>query len=195
MPTSSRVEYLPRPHRALDAQPNKAHILLAKLAVPSYLRLVAPAAQSYHLITQNIDGLSPTALRTVISQLPNTSDQIRTDPDAIIEMHGRLFDLECTECDYSAENRSNPLCPALGAVESELGDYTEAGSKPNNIPVEDLPRCPTCGALARPGIVWFGEVPHAMDEIDKLVEKADLCLVVGSSSTVCDFTLRLELTD
>ena len=35
-----------------------------------------------------------------------------------------------------------------------------------------------------PGVVWFGEVPHHLEEIDKLVQKADLAIVVGTSSTV-----------
>ena len=32
--------------------------------------------------------------------------------------------------------------------------------------------------------MWFGEMPVHLDEIDDLVDKADLCLVVGTSSTV-----------
>jgi NAD-dependent deacetylase sirtuin 5 len=32
--------------------------------------------------------------------------------------------------------------------------------------------------------VWFGETPHQLDEIDEVVEKADLAIVVGTSSTV-----------
>ena len=35
-----------------------------------------------------------------------------------------------------------------------------------------------------PGVVWFGETPHQLDEIDEVVEKADLAIVVGTSSTV-----------
>ena len=35
-----------------------------------------------------------------------------------------------------------------------------------------------------PGVVWFGETPHQLEEIDEVVEKADLAIVVGTSSTV-----------
>lgn len=48
----------------------------------------------------------------------------------------------------------------------------------------DLPRCRKCGALARPGVVWFGEIPHPIEDIFALVERADLALVIGTSSTV-----------
>jgi len=44
-----------------------------------------------------------------------------------------------------------------------------------------------CGALARPGVVWFDEKPYKLDEINSLVYKADLCLVIGTSSTVRAF--------
>jgi NAD-dependent SIR2 family protein deacetylase len=32
--------------------------------------------------------------------------------------------------------------------------------------------------------VWFGEVPYDLEDIDEVVEKADLAIVVGTSSTV-----------
>ena len=32
--------------------------------------------------------------------------------------------------------------------------------------------------------MWFGEVPHHLKEIDKIVRKTDLAIVVGTSSTV-----------
>lgn len=35
-----------------------------------------------------------------------------------------------------------------------------------------------------PGVVWFGEIPHHLQEIDKIVQKADLAIIVGTSSTV-----------
>ena len=101
-------------------------------------------------------------------------------------MHGRLFEVRCTddECGHVVEDLSTPLCPALGAVDEKLGDYQEAGSKEADIPVAELPRCAMCGKLTRPNVVWFGEKPLMLDEINQLVFKADMCLVVGTSSTV-----------
>ncbi|KAF8076155.1 hypothetical protein FPV67DRAFT_400344 [Lyophyllum atratum] len=51
-------------------------------------------------------------------------------------------------------------------------------------PVADLPCCSRCGALAHPVVVWSEEIPVHLYVIEKLVDKADLCLVVGTSWTV-----------
>ncbi|ESK96261.1 sirtuin 5 [Moniliophthora roreri MCA 2997] len=150
---------------ALSAQPNDAHHIISKLLVPEYLKKVAPKAKSCHLVTQNVDGLSTTS---------------------IVEMHGRLFDVNCTqsECGYSREDRSRAICPALAAADESFQTIQDAGTINRAIPLEELPRCGKCGALARPGVVWFGEKPYHVDEINMLVYKADMILVIGTSSTV-----------
>jgi len=171
--------------RALQAQPNAAHMLLAKLSVPKYLKIVAPAAKSFHLITQNVDGLSVAAAKSLDCQL--SSNQARSNyarADSIIQMHGSLFDIRCTNCGHTVQDHSNPLCPSLGTADSLVDNYVDAGLKQVNLDVEDLPRCSLCGALARPGVVWFDEKPYELDKINGLIFKADLCLVIGTSSTV-----------
>ncbi|TFK68366.1 DHS-like NAD/FAD-binding domain-containing protein [Pluteus cervinus] len=174
--------------KALEASPNAAHRVLAKLSIPSVLKSIAPQAQSYHLITQNVDGLSTRAINALIPQTqppsPSPSPETLPNPNSLIEMHGRLLDIQCTQCSYLQQNLLNPLTPSLGIAESQISNVNEAGSKPSEIPLDELPRCPECGALARPGVVWFEEIPWEMDRIDKLVEEADVCLVVGTSSTV-----------
>ncbi|KAI0638484.1 DHS-like NAD/FAD-binding domain-containing protein [Trametes polyzona] len=191
--------------KALEAKPNPAHEVIAKMSVPQYLKKVAPNAQSFHLITQNVDRLSTDALRAVLDGLSRAAPEPDNDStntagvtpttkptvykDAIFEMHGRIFDVQCTSdaCGYTAENRAHPLCPALGAADAACTDYVAAGTqRPDDvpIPVEDLPRCPKCGALARPGVVWFEERPRHLDAINNVVFKADMCLVVGTSSQV-----------
>jgi NAD-dependent deacetylase sirtuin 5 len=57
----------------------------------------------------------------------------------------------------------------------------EAEISPN-----DLPRCEKdgCGGLLRPGVVWFGESIPGLNAIESLVEEADMCLVIGTSSVV-----------
>jgi NAD-dependent deacetylase sirtuin 5 len=154
-------------------------MVLAKLSVPSILAQVAPAAKSFHLITQNVDGLSTRALRA----LKETNGPLL---DTLVEMHGRLFDVKCTKCDHVTFDLSSPLCAALGEADRTHADVIEAGSKDTemHIPVEDLPKCTSCGSLARPGVVWFGESIPLLSQIDDLVSQADLCLVVGTSSTV-----------
>jgi NAD-dependent deacetylase len=44
-------------------------------------------------------------------------------------------------------------------------------------------RC-TCGALLRPHIVFFGEIPLGMDRIQTEIDRATLMLVVGTSGSV-----------
>ena len=47
-------------------------------------------------------------------------------------------------------------------------------------------RCPACGGIGvlRPHVVWFGEMPLAMDEIYAALRKADLFVAIGTSGSV-----------
>lgn len=108
-------------------------------------------------------------------------------------MHGRLFDLLCTSCDHMEPNFDSPVCPALSGTE-RLFAADDQQLEPN-IPVGDLPRCPKCNALARPGVVWFGENLYEPEErIQEIVDEANLCLVVGTSSTVSTFRIHSTYT-
>lgn len=46
--------------------------------------------------------------------------------------------------------------------------------------------CEACGALARPDIVWFGESldPANINRAFNEAERADVCLVIGTSGVV-----------
>ena len=46
--------------------------------------------------------------------------------------------------------------------------------------------CPDCGAQGklRPDIVWFGEIPYHMTEIERRLETCDLFIAVGTSGVV-----------
>lgn len=169
--------------RARAAKPNGAHVMLAKLCIASLRRQIAPNA-TFTLITQNVDGLSTRALESVKHSLeiPATTDDPTEQDPQILEMHGRLFDVLCTSgsCAHIEHNQTSPICPALAGTEG----LVEAGVLEPTIHETDLPRCTKCGRLARPGVVWFGEKPKHLETIDGLVRRADLCLVVGTSSTV-----------
>ncbi|KAI3604065.1 sirtuin 5 [Moniliophthora roreri] len=171
---------------ALSAQPNDAHHIISKLLVPEYLKKVAPKAKSCHLVTQNVDGLSTSAFLSHSAELNTKTKKAAIPRTSIVEMHGRLFDVNCTqsECGYSREDRSRAICPALAAADESFQTIQDAGTINRAIPLEELPRCGKCGALARPGVVWFGEKPYHVDEINMLVYKADMILVIGTSSTV-----------
>jgi NAD-dependent deacetylase len=80
----------------------------------------------------------------------------------VVELHGNIWGLRCTErCRPSWEDRTVPL-PVIP------------------------PRCPDCGALARPDVVWFGEpLPSAAIEAAYVAaERCRLMLVIGTSAMV-----------
>jgi NAD-dependent deacetylase len=52
-------------------------------------------------------------------------------------------------------------------------------------PLIDRPPCPACGANAlRPDVVWFGEMPYRMDEIEAALVNCDLFVSIGTSGAV-----------
>lgn len=167
----------------LSASPNAAHLSLAQLLSStgsqqeSPRSRIMPNAQSFHLITQNVDGLSGRALQQ--TQLTDGGASIDTATDSIIEMHGNLFKTICTSCGDARIDLRQPLSDGLDGTEDLTGEY-----KP--IPLNQLPRCtaPNCGGLLRPGVVWFGESIPELDRIQPLISRCDLILVLGTSSTV-----------
>jgi NAD-dependent deacetylase sirtuin 5 len=168
-------------NRARNAQPNAAHMALAALSQPSVRQLIAPGS-TFTLITQNVDGLSQKALEHATSTAGDDVASSQSDQPSILEMHGRLYDVECTSisCGHTEFNLASPICEALAGTDTQVDE----GTIDADIPASALPRCSKCNSLARPGVVWFGEMPQHLDTIDDLVDKADLCLVVGTSSTV-----------
>jgi len=47
----------------------------------------------------------------------------------------------------------------------------------------ECPSCTTAGRV-RPDIVWFGEMPYAMERIDEAIERCDLFVSIGTSGAV-----------
>jgi NAD-dependent deacetylase len=45
--------------------------------------------------------------------------------------------------------------------------------------------CPACGQrTCRPDVVWFGEMPYHLDEIEQVLRRATQLVVIGTSGTV-----------
>lgn len=84
-----------------------------------------------------------------------------------------MFLTLCTGCGAQEHNDASPLISAFSGVQGE-----------SKLRVEDLPHCTKCSALLRPGVVWFEEKPHSLLDIWAAVDEADLCIVVGTGSTV-----------
>ena len=159
----------------LAQHPTRFEAVSPRMARPVHLRAVAPRARSLSLFTQNIDGLSTRAREAVGRHVwPTGRAPGAGVPHPLFEMHGRVLDTLCTVCGYREHNVMDLACPALS---DETRD-------PASITLEELPRCARCKGLLRPDVVWFEEVPHDLPTIDALVARADLCIVVGTSSTV-----------
>lgn len=99
---------------------------------------------SFHVITQNIDGLHQKA-----------------GSQKILELHGNIWKLRCTEEGTITEDHTAPL---------------------GEIP----PHCPYCGALLRPHVVWFGESLDAsiLQSAFALSSSCEVMFVVGTSAVV-----------
>lgn len=138
-------------YRAQEAKPNAAHFVLAALSVEESLRRICPGAESFTLITQNVDGLSRRALDQVTSTLPSKEifEKVTPKPESIIEMHGRILATLCGVCGHREANEDSPICAALKGTEVIVGKLEQGP----DIPLSKLPRCsqPNCGGLLRPG--------------------------------------------
>ena len=84
----------------------------------------------------------------------------RAGSHRVHHMHGTLFQSRCGHCDETF--------PDKALYETAIM----------------LPTCPKCGALVRPHIVWFGEVPLDMEGIYRELDCATILLVVGTSGSV-----------
>jgi len=77
----------------------------------------------------------------------------------VMHMHGELLKSRCVHCD-------------------------DVRRWPRDLGRETI--CPSCGQDGgmRPHIVWFGEMPFFMYEIDKALQQADLFVAIGTSGVV-----------
>ena len=83
----------------------------------------------------------------------------RAGSKRLIHMHGQNTVAWCLGCD-----RRSPWAEPMGEQSS----------------------CPECGNTGglRPDIVWFGEIPYAMDRIEDALRECDLFVSIGTSGAV-----------
>jgi NAD-dependent deacetylase len=89
----------------------------------------------------------------------------RAGAERLIRLHGSIWHVRCWR-----------RC-AAGAV--DWADET--------VPLATVPpRCPHCGSLVRPGVVWFGEPldPAVLDRARAAAADCDVFLTVGTSAVV-----------
>jgi NAD-dependent deacetylase len=88
----------------------------------------------------------------------------RAGTSGVIRLHGSLWEVGCWEaCEKSPRRWSDGPLPFP----------------------QMPPRCPHCGGLLRPGVVWFGEaIDPGVFERSLAALDCDVCLLVGTSSVV-----------
>jgi NAD-dependent deacetylase sirtuin 5 len=134
-------------------------------------------------------------------------------PENLYLLHGSLFDVKCSSffCNYIQKNNmTDPIVPAL-AIPTDDADLTTNAARSAReldladssvalpeLAIKDLPHCPTCNGLLRPGVVWFGEsLPsNVLDSVDSFIEESDridLILVIGTSASVFPAAAYIEM--
>ena len=145
---------------------------LNEVATPEgFARNPALVHEFYNARRANAAAASPNAAHRALARLEaawpdpvtivtqNVDDlHERAGSRAVLHMHGRLAGALCAGCGHRWD------APA----EMAPGEH-----------------CPSCGAPAgRPDVVWFGEYPYHMEEIEELLRRADLFAAIGTSGSV-----------
>ena len=135
---------------------------------------------------QRIRNAQPNAAHTAIAKLVQHADEFllvtqNVDDlharagllkEMMVQIHGDIFVTRCSHCD------------------SERRDYEQEQK-------DDIPRCPECDALMRPGVVWFGEqLPwNEVTRVENYLNRGpcDIVIVAGTTATfgyIIDWALR-----
>lgn len=103
----------------------------AHTAIAALERWSVAHGRSFQLITQNIDGL-----------------HVDAGSERIVEVHGAARKVRCTRrgCEHG---------PPRGTIPRDSLDLAAFQAQPD---AAHLPRCPACGELVRPHVLWFDEV-------------------------------------
>jgi NAD-dependent deacetylase len=124
---------------------------------PAHRALAALEAQlgdRFFLCTQNVDNLHE-----------------RAGSRRMVHMHGELF---ASRCEF------HPAAPGVGAMVCDREPFADEALYES---AEAIAHC-ACGGRIRPHIVWFGEIPFAMERIQREIDRSTVMLVVGTSGAV-----------
>jgi len=164
--------YRERRQRIRNAQPNAAHEAIAKLA---------QHADEFLLVTQNVDDLHARA---------------GTPAEKMVQIHGDIFVTRCSCCDFSYAGRGgSPEPPGACVVQPTNGRLRSiAATFEGDL---NVPICPQCQALMRPGVVWFGEQlsRNELERVENFLDggACDVVIVAGTTATfgyIIDWALR-----
>ena len=121
--------------------------------------LLAPevAPNAAHLALADLERRWPGPVLVVTQNIDDLHE--RAGSRNLIHMHGELMKARCRHCQ------------TVLAWQGDLGTHDP---------------CPACGGMAalRPHMVWFGEVPLAMERIWEALARCDLFVSIGTSGSV-----------
>jgi NAD-dependent deacetylase len=149
---------------------------LAEVATPEgFARNPALVRDFYNARRANLAGAAPNAAHVALARLEaeleargdelwlctqNVDDlHEKAGSKRVIHMHGELAVTRCAHCE---------------------------ATRPDVEPLTAQAVCEACGRAggARPHVVWFGETPLFMDEIEDALSDADLFVSIGTSGSV-----------
>ena len=159
-PTGLWAQFDPLEYATLNAfraDPRKVWEFYA----PRYAMLATAEPNAAHLALAELEGLG--LLAGVITQNIDLLHE-RAGSREPVEVHGSIRTSSCPGCRARYE-----LADVLALLEDA-----------------DAPRCPACGEILKPDVVFFGELlpERAIDRAFELAREAALLLVVGSTLEV-----------
>lgn len=164
--------YRERRERIRNAQPNAAHQAIARLA---------HQAQEFLLVTQNVDDLHARA---------------GVAGEKMVQIHGDIFATRCSRCEFSYSGRGGSPEPSGDRVVQPMNGRLRSIAATSERDL-NVPKCPECHALLRPGVVWFGEQlsRNELDRVENFLDggACDVVIVAGTTATfgyIIDWALR-----
>jgi NAD-dependent deacetylase len=172
----------------------------ARLATPeAFTRDPKLVWEWYRERRQRIRNAQPNAAHAAIARFAEHANEFllvtqnvddlharsRLPKEKIVQIHGDIFMTKCSRCDF--------VYPGRG------GSSEPPGASENDV---DLPRCPGCDALMRPGVVWFGEqlLWNEVQQVENYLERGpcDIVIVAGTTATfgyIIDWALRARASN
>ena len=98
--------------------------------------------EGFHLLLDAVQGMSA-GYMVVTSNVDGQFQKAGFDPARILEIHGSIHRLQCTE----------PCSPMLWSADSVQVDVDPESLRARS----PLPTCPRCHTIARPNILMFGD--------------------------------------
>jgi NAD-dependent deacetylase len=149
---------------------------LNEVATPEgFARNPALVRDFYNARRANLTTAEPNAAHAALARLEA----------ALAARGGELFLCTQNVDDLHEKAGSGRVIHMHGELAVTRCHYCEA-TRPDTGPLTAEAVCETCGRAggARPHVVWFGEIPLHMDEIEDALAQADLFVSIGTSGSV-----------